>query len=47
MKKDYIRKDNENISDIEFIEKYWTDIWNNQGDIEKKSGRFPASQSFR
>ncbi len=47
MKKDYIRKDNENISDIEFIEKYWTDIWNNQGDIEKKIRKIPSKPEFQ
>ena len=27
---------NDCINEIEFIEKYWTDIWNNQGDVERK-----------
>ena len=47
MKKDYIRKDNESISEIEFIEKYWTDIWNNQEDITRKIGKIPSRPEFQ
>lgn len=47
MKKDYIKKDNDCINEIEFIEKYWTDIWNNQGDVERKIRKIPSRPEFK
>ena len=36
MRKDYIDVSNDNTTEIEFIEQYWSDIWKNEGGPKNK-----------
>ena len=47
MRKDYIATENNHTTEIEFIEKYWSDIWKKEGDLKSKISRIPKKPEFK
>ena len=47
MKKDYIVKENDDQTEDEFIEKYWTDLWDKVTDISLNENKIKRSEEYR
>jgi 2-polyprenyl-3-methyl-5-hydroxy-6-metoxy-1,4-benzoquinol methylase len=47
MRKDYIDVSNDNITEIEFIEQYWSDIWKNEGGPKNKIEKIPNKPEYK
>lgn len=47
MRKDYVATNNNHTTEIEFIERYWTDIWKREGDQKTKISKIPKKSEFK
>ncbi len=47
MRKDYIPNTNKDIDEIDFIEEYWTNVWNNEKDKKSKVSKISRKTEYK